>query len=1231
MDFDYRYTANYGTLANPAYAVEPGALTLRATNNINVNASISDGFFQFANYLDSTYVTQVQSYVSSTPNSPRRSMDGSFYLLNYWAAAPSAPYKAAANEKSPSSPDLSAADVFPHTLNVCTVDCTAPNVRAFTTPSSWSYRMTAGAATESANPRARQSLAAVQSVGGDVVLNSHATYQQRHGISGTSVGLVNLPTMLRTGTGDVTIAAARDVILKDTAAPGVIYAAGVNAARLADPGYVLTGGNVVAQNTEGFLEPRVLAYGYDSSLSVWSLYGPPTAAAFPEQGGDVEVVAQRDIQGFRDVAAANGMPANAYYTPWLLANAGISPSATASTLGAGVFAPSGTAIASQSAWWIQYGSFREGILSAGGNVTVEAGRDLKDVSVSLPSTGRVSGGLASLGAGVVSTPVTHVYGGGNMTVRAGRNLIGGSFYEGSGHASILVRGSVGQNGTLRVRPSQGVTTLPNYPLLAVDLGQISLVAGGTIRIGGVINPAELHQQSARAANPGDIASSPNVPILMDTYGPDSKVSLVAIAGGLNIALPQTAGTTSWTTTGRVYPASLEAIALNGDITTTGLVSPAFGSAVPGIVLSGSEHGTFKLLAQGSIDLTGGYIISLNAAPSFSAGPSLLDAAFDPYRPNNGMVGAFSTPVLAHEDDHDSNVARIYAVSGDIKAVGTVTSSITTQNNIPTAATTTDIVRIEINRPAKIYAGRDIIDLNLIVQNIDAADVSTVVAGRDIVYSYPGAAAIPTSPVSPTVLGGPGLQVAGPGFFVVEAGRDIGPFLPATRDTTQYTRDQEGIASVGNTSLWPVGNRYVRQGSIGTYNTNLLGPASAVTKKRNQLLPSAGADIIVMFGVANGADYDAVIRTYIDPTRASLVTHNYIRELAEFLNRIGLGDLDEAAAWAKFQTLSADLQHVFVDQVFFAELKAVGVAQQESSGNFQRGYEMVNAMFPARLGYTANGLGGGAGGASQLVKTGDLEMNHATIQTRLGGDILIFGPGGSIRVGSLAVEPNRLLKPNDIGILTLSGGGISTFTDGSVLVNSSRIMTQQGGDILMWSSNGDLDAGRGSRTTLSLPPLQAVFDSDDYQSVDLGGLVSGAGIAVVKTSRRARASNAYLLAPRGVIDAGDAGIRVSGDLVLAGVRIVNADNIKVGGVTTGTPTVTAPNVGALTAASSTAGSATRGAETTPGGTRGADKASVFIIEVIGYGGGDDGDDQTKPSPGPAQSSAPDGAQPSATPQ
>ena len=1220
VNFTYR-------LATPWGGLDAGALTLRAAGNIDVKASISDGFFQTANYLDPNYLAWVKDYVIpvNSGNSGRTIDPGqsglyTYYLNNYSSnAVPVAPYQAndAGNAVSANSQDLASADLFPNTLRVCIVDCGAANIKTVTAPSSWSYVFAAGADTSSANPMARISLAsALNANHGDVTIANHTSYTQSlvADTSGSASSVtVNLPTMVRTGTGSIDVAAARDVVMTDTAAPGVIYAAGVNTAKLADPNYSGTS-SVAAGNPDGFFEPRVLAYGNNATNianGAGLYYGPATAAAFPEQGGDVQIDAQRSIEG--NVASPNKAPQ--YYQPWLLSDAAFA-SGSSTVFGAGAFAPAGTQIASQTAWWIQYGGFQQGILSAGGNVTVIAGLDLQDVSVSLPTTGRVSGGLS---AG--NTPVTHVYDSGNMLVRAGRDILGGAFYEGSGHASIAAGGAVGQNGTVS-RYASSKLQLPDYPLLAVDTGKIELLATGSIAIAGVVNPAELHAQQPSFANPLESGgNAAGFPLYMDAYGPDSKVALVAQTGDVTIAISPTAirdqsGSQGVSAAAAIYPASFEAIALHGSLVTQGLTTtnsagkvvalPGASIPMPGIVLSPSEHGSFQLLAQGSVDLTFGYPSNTSSStevnrPFISAGPALIETAFDPFQPNNGSGGAFSGAILAHENDLAAGldrIARIYAVTGDIKATGSY-------GQVAVNGQASSYQRIEINRPTKVYAGRDIVDLNIIVQNIHPSDVSTIEAGRNIYYTgYNNAG---------------GLQVAGPGFFVVQAGGDIGPFLPAAHDNASEAKVQEGIISVGNASPMPVGTiNLAGGGSIGIYDQALLGPAT--NPRRNSLLTSVagtsrGADVVTLFGTEFGIDYQAVINAYIDPANAASVDHNYIAELQAFLVRVGkpASAADAATVLGTFRALPADLQHVFVDQVFFAELKAVGVSQQDSTAavQYQRGYKAINTMFPSSLGYTANALDGGSNGANQLVKTGDLNLLHGTIQTQLGGDISIFGPGGNLIVGSLAVEPNPQLKLRDIGILTLGGGAINSFTDESVLVNSSRIMTTQGGEILLWSSNGDLDAGRGSKTISSALALQVLFDQNDYQSIDLGGFVAGSGIRTVQASSVAKASDVYLLAPRGTIDSGTAGIGTSGAFHGFAPVIKGSDNITQNNGQQYTPQVTAPNIGALAAGANTAGAATKSAETPTGAGGKGDQASVFLVEVIGYGGGDG---QGQPSSG-----------------
>jgi len=104
----------------------------------------------------------------------------------------------------------------------------------------------------------------------------------------------------------------------------------------------------------------------------------------------------------------------------------------------------------------------------------------------------------------------------------------------------------------------------------------------------------------------------------------------------------------------------------------------------------------------------------------------------------------------------------------------------------------------------------------------------------------------------------------------------------------------------------------------------------------------------------------------------------------------------------------------------------------------------------------------------------------------------------------------------------------------------------GGDILIWSDQGDIDAGRGAKTTLDGPPLIARLGPNDSLLKILPPAVSGSGIAA-DDGISGRQPQIVLSTPRGLIDAGDAGIRTPGQLFTAANDVVGRDNIDVGGL------------------------------------------------------------------------------------
>nr|WP_281414097.1 filamentous haemagglutinin family protein [Rhodoblastus sphagnicola] len=237
------------------------------------------------------------------------------------------------------------------------------------------------------------------------------------------------------------------------------------------------------------------------------------------------------------------------------------------------------------------------------------------------------------------------------------------------------------------------------------------------------------------------------------------------------------------------------------------------------------------------------------------------------------------------------------------------------------------------------------------------------------------------------------------------------------------------------------------------------------------------------------------------------------------------------------------------------------------------------------------------------------MPRTLVETQTGGDIDILGPGGNAYVGSNSADT---LTPAQQGILTLQGGSVRTYTDASVLIYQSRVFTEQGGNVEMFSANGDLNAGKGPKSSAAYPPLRLICDSDGYCRVSPTGLVTGAGIGALISvpGQDPTKSNVILTAPHGVIDAGAAGIRVAGDLNLVALQVLNAFNIQVQGVSAGLPVTQGPPVGALTAANNAAGAAAKTAEA-PAQPNNSDRPSVIIVEVIGYGGGDDNGARQQP--------------------
>ncbi|WNL44455.1 filamentous hemagglutinin family protein [Dyella sp. BiH032] len=1029
--------------------------------------------------------------------------------------------------------------------------------------SSTSYRLVAGARADAADP-----LSTVAGAG-DVNFDGHFgvvdTLTTAQGDPPFGKTLL-LPNVVRTGSGSIDIASGGNLNWLDAAAPAAVYTAGTPA-----PGTSADTGVAV-------IRPEQLS----SSLANMP-YLLSTGQVNPEQGGDLSLSARGDINAIQRVVDTDGSATklagtdiSPYWWPWMqTANA-----------------------ADGSASSINFANFGQGVMSAGGNVAVNAGGDIRQLSVSLPTTWKANADGQS-----VTT-----YGGGNLDVRAGGDILSGTYFVAKGQGRIESGGAIGADFRYTAPASDfsyaGLST-PVSTLFALQDAQLDVRARTGADIGGVYNPSYLFvdatsgspaaallpaghgdAQSYSAASSfaatstgGDVVfDSLRLPGALFDYGSEQAIKNPGAILPATLSLTAPAGSVDIRGAGALYPSA------QGNLTVLADQDVRLSQQVS-TMQDGSGTSTYGF---GLIDAPA----SLLPSPLYPAGEQTLGSGFSwlwlrGYLDSPELSGAIvhaKTPL--HADD--ASPVRLYALHGDIV------------DGIPSpAGFQYRSLQLTPGKPALVRAGRDIVNLSLLGQQSHDADVTLVSAGRDI-YDLP---------VDKTFLAGSltdlgsyqlasALLLGGPGSFLVEAGRNIGPLTSQAE-----TASTVSLQKTGSTGIDTVGNQF------------------------DPYLPHASADINVLYGVGPGVATADFMARYVDSAAAGV--GSLMPDLVAFMERRVAGravntgyaqdqvtvQLTAADARRLFDQEPDYVQRQFVSTALFKVLAQVGADYNDRSspyfGQYARGYAAIGTLFPASLGYTANGAGqGGLNGAQATVDTGDLDLRSTTIQTQQGGDVTVLGPGGQALLGSASAPPvitdssgKVLAGPNTMGVLTLEQGDIRLFTDRSVLLAQSRVFTEQGGDLVIWSSNGDINAGQGAKTTAEIPPPTYLCTVDAWCRLDARGQVSGAGIATLQTVPGAPEGSVYLVAPRGTVDAGDAGIRVSGNLIVAAARVANADNIQVQGEKIGVPVTQSVNVGALNAANAAASAVSKAAEDMARQQQDDARSklpSVISVQVLGAG-------------------------------
>ncbi|MGQ2995711.1 filamentous haemagglutinin family protein [Variovorax sp.] len=1044
-------------------------------------------------------------------------------------------------------------------------------------------------------------------------------------------------SVLRTGTGDLDLAAGGNFSMQS---PYGVYTAGTQkslGSATLDASYNLArglqaNGNAVLWNAAGDkITPAYekLVDGTDSLYKAW----------YPDGGGNLRLDVGGDLTGdawgaSQELAMASGSVGNWLWRQGTGNTPGVSDVPTAWWINFGTYSNNErTGGDGKLLYWPAVTGFTGLGTLGGGDASIRVGGNAGAITTrstmgaNTNATARSQGVMLAVGSTgrVLADGSLALTGGGDLDLRVGGGWNGSidgrlSGANGSGVAQtqelygglVNLRGgismSAGRIGTVELfygavqDPKEIRASNPYKASIARATGGLMLMQGdagasissrGDLVLGGTGNPGLVPTPNGFAFTP-EPKDGPSGKSWFSLWTDRTALEL-STAGG-NLALDTRAGETaakfagtSWdyASNGGWYllPGTVRAVAAMGSIyygpsAATAIVTGSADAARwnSGLLLAPLGERRIELLAGGSL-YGGGYAISSSGADA-SATATIEHPGFTGFN-GTGMRLASNVSDLAPSSDlrlfplfafdvnsvstnasvSDSPVApsRFYAAGGDI--VGLRTGTVVTFH--PTEGPRAGQIDYVAAGPVAVKAGRDIVYAGMrsndapleigevansasraqahgnLIVHTHQNDVSVIEAGRDILYAN--------------------FEVAGPGTLEISAGRNI------------VQNDLSNLTSIG--------------------------PVVASDTR-------PGAGIVVQAGLgAQGADYTGLLKKYLDPARLATagtpladqgdkVVKTYGAELSAWLSqRYGFqGSAQEALAY--FDTLAPEQQRIFARQVYFAELREGGREYNDADGprfgSYLRGRNAIAAMFPQR----------GADGQTIGYQGNLLMYGGSGIHTNLGGDIQVLTPGGAQTYGIEGAAP-----PSTAGLITRGQGSIELYALGSILLGQSRVMTTFGGDILAWSAEGDINAGRGSKTTVVFTPPRQVYDSVGNMKISPEVPSTGAGIATLAPLPEVPPGDIDLIAPLGTIDAGEAGIRVSGNVNIAALRVVNAENIQVQGKSSGLPVVAAVNVSALSNASAAASSAAAAAQDAMQRERAVARQnlpSVFTVRVLGFG-------------------------------
>jgi filamentous hemagglutinin family protein len=823
------------------------------------------------------------------------------------------------------------------------------------------------------------------------------------------------------------------------------------------------------------------------------------------------------------------------------------------------------------AWYVGTANVQNGFFSlGGGNITLAAGRNVVNVEAMAPTSGYVLRDASG------AATKTRIFAGGDVSIRAGNDIQNGAFESGGAMLDVQAgRDIAWHSGASAAMYEPG-------PRFVTENGRIDATARRDLTFAYVQDGFTSQDQ------------------ILTTLGADAVANVQAAGGDAWMSMRPEFDAAESVNSGQArtnvfVPARTSVTAPWGDLT---IGDPTAPYNDVGLAQAPVTFSRLDLLAGNALSYLDNSV-TLTVTNSFdpAKGPQFVDQLDNPdLIPTAPLDESDRTPVHIATADGDVTMSNLYSARPVRIAAGEDVTFLGEMQVMHQVVRTVD--GDVVGEVSSVQAGRDITLVNdaRLVNSPGPLDIGgpgqfIVLAGRNVNLGSGGTSdfiqdasgiyasgnnrngLLPNASANVTIVAG--LRADGTDYQ--QAAR-IGFAVLGATGLTDHAGDLYAqllaASKAGGATVVPLGSADAQsfqslgasdqlakvQALVGTdfYNAQLanyvrsqpgqaqLSDAQAIAAFAN-LSASRQAAAAGVILAQSFAGQSAPVRDGLVAEIAAASTSAYPAALVNYMQRQTGQTYTLAEAITAFQALPLVQQIPLLDTVLVAEVRADGRIAAGASGSAQqdaydRGYRTIATLFPVDR------------------PEGNIELPEATVRTLQGSSITLLTPGGGVDAGGLGASA---ISPNHLGVVTVAGGDISSIVRDDFLVNQSRVFSLAQGDLMIWSSEGNIDAGRGAKTVVGSPPPVLRFDPNTGRLfLDTSGSFTGSGIAVLDPD-----STLDLYAPAGAINAGEAGIKSAGNAFFAAQTFIGTDNLSVGGKSVGAPP---PVQGGATAALASAG-------------------------------------------------------------